>query len=57
MSGELTLQVGKKQDELFQSKHVLTSDAQVIDKVNQIAGLDSIVICAAGGLPGELHRH
>jgi 3D-(3,5/4)-trihydroxycyclohexane-1,2-dione acylhydrolase (decyclizing) len=47
----------KKQEELFQSKHALPSDAQVIDKVNQIAGLDSIVICAAGGLPGELHRH
>jgi 3D-(3,5/4)-trihydroxycyclohexane-1,2-dione acylhydrolase (decyclizing) len=33
------------------------SDAQVIGAV-QTAALDSdIVVCAAGGLPGELHRH
>ena len=32
------------------------SDAQVIGAVNQALGEDSIVVCAAGGLPGELHK-
>jgi 3D-(3,5/4)-trihydroxycyclohexane-1,2-dione acylhydrolase (decyclizing) len=34
----------------------LPSDAQVIGAVNRAAGPDSIVVCAAGGLPGELHK-
>ena len=32
------------------------SDAQVIGAVNRACGDDAIVVCAAGGLPGELHR-
>ncbi len=32
------------------------SDAQVIGAVQRAAGLDSVVVCAAGGLPGELHK-
>jgi len=32
------------------------SDAQVIGAVQRSAGPDSIVVCAAGGLPGELHK-
>lgn len=32
------------------------SDAQVIGAVQRNAGPDSVVVCAAGGLPGELHK-
>ena len=32
------------------------SDAQIIGAVNRKAGDDAIVVCAAGGLPGELHK-
>ncbi|MHA1524404.1 MAG: 3D-(3,5/4)-trihydroxycyclohexane-1,2-dione acylhydrolase (decyclizing), partial [Alphaproteobacteria bacterium] len=34
----------------------LPSDAQIIGVVNQAVGDDAIVVCAAGGLPGELHK-
>jgi 3D-(3,5/4)-trihydroxycyclohexane-1,2-dione acylhydrolase (decyclizing) len=34
----------------------LPSDAQIIGAVNRAADPDSIVVGAAGGLPGELHR-
>ncbi|ALM51931.1 3D-(3,5/4)-trihydroxycyclohexane-1,2-dione acylhydrolase (decyclizing) [Halomonas huangheensis] len=34
----------------------LPSDAQVIGAVNRQAGEDGTVVCAAGGLPGELHK-
>jgi 3D-(3,5/4)-trihydroxycyclohexane-1,2-dione acylhydrolase (decyclizing) len=34
----------------------LPSDAQVLGAVNRQAGNDSVVVCAAGGLPGELHK-
>ncbi len=34
----------------------LTSDAQVIGAVQRVAPADAIVVCAAGGLPGELHK-
>ena len=32
------------------------SDAQVIGAVQRVAPADAIVVCAAGGLPGELHK-
>ena len=32
------------------------SDAQVLGVVNRALPKDSIVVCAAGGLPGELHK-
>jgi 3D-(3,5/4)-trihydroxycyclohexane-1,2-dione acylhydrolase (decyclizing) len=32
------------------------SDAQVLGAVNRHAPRDAIVVCAAGGLPGELHK-
>ena len=32
------------------------TDAQVLRVVNDILEKDSIVVCAAGGLPGELHK-
>ncbi len=34
----------------------LPTDAQVIGVVNRFASSDSVVVCAAGGLPGELHK-
>lgn len=34
----------------------LPTDAQVLGAVNRAAGEDGIVVCAAGGLPGELHK-
>jgi 3D-(3,5/4)-trihydroxycyclohexane-1,2-dione acylhydrolase (decyclizing) len=34
----------------------LPSDAQVIGAVQRTAPDDAIVVCAAGGLPGELHK-
>ncbi len=36
---------------------VLPSDAQVIGAVQRHARRSDIVVCAAGGLPGELHKH
>ncbi len=35
----------------------LPSDAQVVGAVGREAGPDSVVVCAAGGLPGELQKH
>jgi 3D-(3,5/4)-trihydroxycyclohexane-1,2-dione acylhydrolase (decyclizing) len=34
----------------------LPSDAQVLGAVNRAAGRGAIVVCASGGLPGELHK-
>ena len=38
------------------SNAALPTDAQVVGAVNRAAGADGIVVCAAGGLPGELHK-
>jgi 3D-(3,5/4)-trihydroxycyclohexane-1,2-dione acylhydrolase (decyclizing) len=38
------------------SSKALPTDAQVLGAVNRAAGRDGIVVCAAGGLPGELHK-
>src|SRR5690606_28784774 len=35
---------------------ILPSDAQVIGAVQSAVDEDAIVVCAAGGLPGELHK-
>ena len=35
----------------------LPSDAQVIGAVQRAGRPSDVVVCAAGGLPGELHRH
>jgi len=34
----------------------LPTDAQVVGAVNRAAGVEDVVVCAAGGLPGELHK-
>jgi 3D-(3,5/4)-trihydroxycyclohexane-1,2-dione acylhydrolase (decyclizing) len=36
--------------------HRPPSDAEVVGAVNRAAGEDGVVVCAAGGLPGELHK-
>ncbi|MBB4015406.1 3D-(3,5/4)-trihydroxycyclohexane-1,2-dione acylhydrolase (decyclizing) [Chelatococcus caeni] len=36
--------------------NALPSDAQVIGAVQRSLGDDAILVCAAGGLPGELHK-
>lgn len=36
--------------------NVLPTDAQVLGAVNRAMPRDGIVVCAAGGLPGELHK-
>ncbi len=36
--------------------NALPSDAQVIGAVWRTTGADAVVVCAAGGLPGELHK-
>src|SRR3546814_16016442 len=41
---------------LFRSYYVLPSDAQVLGAVQAAVADDAIVVCAAGGLPGELHK-
>ncbi len=38
------------------SNAALPSDAQVLGAVNRAVPRDAIVVCAAGGLPGELHK-
>ncbi len=36
--------------------NVVATDAQVLGAVNRAAGPEDVVVCAAGGLPGELHK-
>ncbi len=38
------------------SNAALPSDAQVLGAVNRVVAADAIIVCAAGGLPGELHK-
>jgi 3D-(3,5/4)-trihydroxycyclohexane-1,2-dione acylhydrolase (decyclizing) len=38
------------------SDTTLPSDAQVLGAVNRVIGANGTVVCAAGGLPGELHK-
>ena len=40
-----------------ESDRPLPSDAEVIGAVQRAARASDIVVCSAGGLPGELHRH
>jgi 3D-(3,5/4)-trihydroxycyclohexane-1,2-dione acylhydrolase (decyclizing) len=38
------------------SNAALPSDAEVIGAVQRVGEADDVVVCAAGGLPGELHK-
>jgi 3D-(3,5/4)-trihydroxycyclohexane-1,2-dione acylhydrolase (decyclizing) len=42
---------------LLRPERGLPSDAQVIGAVQRDSQQSDIVVCAAGGLPGELHKH
>jgi 3D-(3,5/4)-trihydroxycyclohexane-1,2-dione acylhydrolase (decyclizing) len=46
----------KEADAVTASSNALPSDAQVIGAVQRALGRDISVLCAAGGLPGELHK-
>jgi len=52
--------IGEWNDEVdkatARSNAELPSDAHVIGAVNRAAGSRDVVVCAAGGLPGELHK-
>jgi 3D-(3,5/4)-trihydroxycyclohexane-1,2-dione acylhydrolase (decyclizing) len=56
----LTAQWTKTVDKLVapppRGSNRLPSDAEVLGAVNRAAGTDGVVVCAAGGLPGELHK-
>jgi 3D-(3,5/4)-trihydroxycyclohexane-1,2-dione acylhydrolase (decyclizing) len=46
----------KKAEEIIAPTKATPTDAQVLGLVNSILGKNSVVVCAAGGLPGELHK-
>ncbi|TMJ43111.1 MAG: 3D-(3,5/4)-trihydroxycyclohexane-1,2-dione acylhydrolase (decyclizing) [Alphaproteobacteria bacterium] len=46
----------KEADAVTASSNALPSDAQVIGAVQRALGRDISVLCAAGGLPGEMHK-
>ena len=56
----LTAQWTKTVDKLVapppKGSNRLPSDAEVLGAVNRAAGTDGVVVCAAGGLPGEMHK-
>ena len=46
----------KAADAAMAASNALPSDAQVIGAVARTRGENSVLVCAAGGLPGELHK-
>jgi 3D-(3,5/4)-trihydroxycyclohexane-1,2-dione acylhydrolase (decyclizing) len=46
----------KAADNVTRATNAEPSDAQVIGAVQRALGHDAIVVCASGGLPGELHK-
>ncbi|QIG47901.1 3D-(3,5/4)-trihydroxycyclohexane-1,2-dione acylhydrolase (decyclizing) [Nordella sp. HKS 07] len=46
----------KEADAVTAASNALPSDAQVIGAVQRALGRDISLLCAAGGLPGELHK-
>jgi 3D-(3,5/4)-trihydroxycyclohexane-1,2-dione acylhydrolase (decyclizing) len=53
LSGEWAGEV----DQLVHADHTpLPSQAEVIGAVNDAAGRDGVVVCAAGSMPGDLHK-
>jgi 3D-(3,5/4)-trihydroxycyclohexane-1,2-dione acylhydrolase (decyclizing) len=43
-------------DQIVAPTKATPTDAQVLGVVNSLLKADSVVVCAAGGLPGELHK-
>ncbi len=46
----------KKVDEIVAPTRAKPTDAQVLGVVNSLLPKNAVVVCAAGGLPGELHK-
>jgi 3D-(3,5/4)-trihydroxycyclohexane-1,2-dione acylhydrolase (decyclizing) len=42
--------------DVTRATNAVPSDAQVIGAVQRVFGEDAILVCASGGLPGELHK-
>lgn len=43
-------------DRLFAASSALPTDAQVLGALERALDADTVMVCAAGGLPGELHK-
>ena len=52
----LTRAWNRKVDEIVSPTRGKPTDAQVLGAVNAALPKDAVVVCAAGGLPGELHK-
>jgi 3D-(3,5/4)-trihydroxycyclohexane-1,2-dione acylhydrolase (decyclizing) len=56
-AGELTAAWAAEVERLTHAGHEpLPSQAEVIGAVNDAAGPDGVVVCAAGSMPGDLHK-
>jgi 3D-(3,5/4)-trihydroxycyclohexane-1,2-dione acylhydrolase (decyclizing) len=59
-SGRLVAAWNRTADKATQAprkgSNALPTDAQVLGAVNRAAGRHGLMVCAAGGLPGELHK-
>ncbi|HEU5178292.1 MAG TPA: 3D-(3,5/4)-trihydroxycyclohexane-1,2-dione acylhydrolase (decyclizing) [Burkholderiales bacterium] len=55
-AARLTRAWNRKVDEIVAPTRAKPTDAQVLGVVNSVLKKDSVVVCAAGGLPGELHK-
>jgi len=55
-AARLTRAWNRKVDEIVAPTRAKPADAQVLGVVNSVLKKDSVVVCAAGGLPGELHK-
>jgi 3D-(3,5/4)-trihydroxycyclohexane-1,2-dione acylhydrolase (decyclizing) len=56
-AGELSAAWAEEVDRLTHAGHgPLPSQAEVIGAVNEAAGSDGVVVCAAGSMPGDLHK-
>lgn len=57
MAVEFNKSWDKKVDEIYNLGHgVPVSQGEVVGAVNEIAGPKDVVLCAAGSLPGDLHK-
>ena len=55
-AGRLTRAWNRKVEEIVAPARGKPTDAQVLGVANSVFQKNSIVVCAAGGLPGELHK-
>jgi 3D-(3,5/4)-trihydroxycyclohexane-1,2-dione acylhydrolase (decyclizing) len=55
-AARLTRAWNRKVEEIVSSGRGKPTDAQVLGVVNAVLPKNAVVVCAAGGLPGELHK-